>query len=59
MLETAKLSMDHAKDVTGLRYRQRLKLSPETSTMRIIVRDRYTGRYGTLDVPLKNTIPSN
>ena len=60
-VETVKLSMaeDRAKDVKSLRYRQRLRISPETSTMRIIVRDRYTGRYGALDVPLKNTIPPN
>ena len=32
-------------------YRQRLTIQPSTSTIRLIVRDRSTDRYGTLDVP--------
>jgi hypothetical protein len=28
------------------------ELTPDASTVRLIVRDRLTGRYGTLDVPV-------
>lgn len=40
----------------AVRYALRAKLTPGTLTIRLIVRDRFTGRYGTLDVPVK-TIP--
>ena len=33
-------------------YAQRWSLKPETRTVRGIVRDRFTGRYGTLDIPI-------
>jgi hypothetical protein len=32
-------------------------LLPEAATIRIIVRDRFTGRHGTLDLPVKNIPP--
>jgi len=37
----------------GLRYGRRLKPARDTVSLRVIVRDMVTGRYGTLDVPLK------
>jgi VWFA-related protein len=33
-------------------YAQHWTLKPETRTVRVIVRDRFTARYGTLDVPI-------
>jgi hypothetical protein len=41
----------------GLRYARRLKPAHDAVSLRIIVRDMVTGRYGTLDVPLK-TLPA-
>lgn len=38
---------------TVLRYTDRWQLRPGTQTIRVIVRDRASGRYGTLDVPVK------
>jgi len=40
----------------GLRYTRRLKPARDAVSLRVIVRDMVTGRYGTLDVPLK-TLP--
>jgi VWFA-related protein len=40
----------------GLRYARRLKPARDAVSLRIIVRDMVSGRYGTLDVPLK-TLP--
>ena len=40
----------------GLRYARRLKPGRDAASVRIIVRDMVTGRYGTLDVPL-DTLP--
>lgn len=40
----------------GLRYGRRLKPARDAVSLRVIVRDMVTGRYGTLDVPLK-TLP--
>ena len=40
----------------GLRYARRLKPARDAVSLRVIVRDMLTGRYGTLDVPLK-TLP--
>lgn len=40
----------------GLRYARRLKPARDAVSLRIIVRDMITERYGTLDVPLK-TVP--
>jgi VWFA-related protein len=37
----------------GLRYSRQWKPAPDAVSVRIIVRDMTTGRYGTLDVPLK------
>lgn len=34
-------------------YSRRWTVRPETASVRIIVRDRFTGRYGTLDIPVK------
>jgi VWFA-related protein len=40
----------------GLRYARRLKPARDAVSVRVIVRDMVTGRYGTLDVPLQ-TLP--
>jgi hypothetical protein len=37
----------------AVRHAFRSKLTPGTATIRLIVRDRFTGRYGTLDLPVK------
>ena len=37
----------------GLRYARRLKPASDALSLRIVVRDTLTGKYGTLDVPLK------
>jgi hypothetical protein len=37
----------------GLRYSRQLKPAPDAVSVRIIVGDMTTGRYGRLDVPLK------
>ena len=37
----------------GLRTTRRFKPNPDVVSLRIVVRDMITGRYGTLDVPLK------
>ena len=39
----------------GLLYARKLKPGPDTVSLRVIVRDMLTGKYGTLDVPLKPT----
>jgi len=41
----------------GVRYSRQWKPAPDTVSVRIIVRDMTTGKYGTLDVPL-NRLPS-
>jgi VWFA-related protein len=38
----------------GLRYGRRLKPARDAVSLRVIVRDMVSGRYGTLDVPLKS-----
>ena len=38
----------------GLRYSRQWKPGPDAVSVRIIVRDMTTGKYGTLDVPFKN-----
>jgi VWFA-related protein len=49
---------DESKTKGGVvRYALRATLNPDTATIRLIVRDRFSGRYGTLDVPL-NKIPA-
>jgi hypothetical protein len=35
-------------------YARRWTLKPETTAVRVIVRDRFTGRYGTLDIPVSS-----
>jgi VWFA-related protein len=35
-------------------YSRRWTLRPDTAAVRVIVRDRFTGRYGTLDIPVKS-----
>ena len=37
----------------GLRYSRRLKPAADAVSLRVVVRDMLTGKYGTLDVPLK------
>ena len=55
--ETATLRRPPRQGPTGgdglLRYARRWQMKPETSTVRIIVRDRLTGLYGTLDIARK------
>ncbi len=50
-VEAAKLTMPEDQIAT-LRYQYRWKTKHETTIVRLIVRDRYTGRYGTLDLPV-------
>jgi len=38
----------------AVRYNRVWKLDPATSTVRLIVRDMRTGRYGTVDLPVKS-----
>jgi hypothetical protein len=40
-----------------VRYMDRWKLRPGASTIRLIVRDSLTSRYGTLDIPV-NRLPT-
>ena len=40
-------------DTAVLRYQRRWEIDPSTTAIRLIVRDRFTGRYGTLDLPVK------
>jgi VWFA-related protein len=39
-------------DTAVLRYQRRWDIDPSTTAIRLIVRDRFTARYGTLDVPV-------
>jgi VWFA-related protein len=50
----AALAVPASADTSGtvVRYRDRWTLEPDTTSVRLIVRDRATGRYGTLDLPL-------
>jgi VWFA-related protein len=43
----------------GLAYTRRWKPAPGTTLIRIIVRDKFTGRYGTLDIPLSRVPPAS
>ena len=38
-------------DVT-VRFRKNWSIDPKTSLIRVVIRDRHTGQYGTLDVPV-------
>lgn len=53
-VEERTLTLPEGADKSGnvVRYRERWQLRPGTSTIRLIVRDRVTSRYGTLDVPV-------
>jgi VWFA-related protein len=54
-LRTSTFSLPNTPEADGtlLRYTDRWKLRPATTMIRVIVRDRSSGRYGTLDVPVK------
>jgi VWFA-related protein len=49
------LTVPAGKDTADsvVRYRDVWKIKPDTSTIRLLVRDRLTGRFGTLDIPVK------
>jgi VWFA-related protein len=51
---TTMLALPEGTSTAGsmVRYADRWTIKPGTSTVRLIVRDRFTGRYGTLDMPL-------
>ncbi len=53
-VEERTVTLPEGADKSGnvVRYRERWQLRPGTSTIRLIVRDRVTSRYGTLDVPV-------
>jgi hypothetical protein len=42
----------------GVRYRKNFKRASEAVSIRVIVRDQHTGRFGTLDVPVGQILPS-
>jgi hypothetical protein len=50
-------SWDTAQE-EGLRYTRRWKPAPGALSLRIVVRDMITGRYGTLDIPLNKLVPA-
>jgi hypothetical protein len=52
---TIRVDEDKAGSLKERLFRHQLswKLKPRTDTIRIVVRDRHTGRYGTLDLPVK------
>jgi hypothetical protein len=45
---------DQARELTKvtIRFPKQWALDPKTSLIRLVVRDSFTGRYGTLDVPV-------
>lgn len=51
---TAKFPKDKVNQLTpaDLRYHQRWTLAPGATGLRLLFRDKFTGRYGTLEVPL-------
>ena len=51
------LPQGEARELGVVHVRHTWELTPGASTVRLIVLDRLTGRYGTLDVPVKD-IPS-
>jgi VWFA-related protein len=53
-VERATLSRVSAEPGAVAPYMRRWALRPETTNVRVIVRDRFTGRYGTLDIPIKS-----
>ena len=56
---SVRLPEEQAKEIkrTAVRFGKSWPIGPETSVIRLIVRDRLTGRHGTLDLPVKQ-IPS-
>jgi VWFA-related protein len=48
------LKEGQANDLTAVtvRFPKQWTIDPKTSLIRVVIRDRYTGRYGTLDVPV-------
>jgi hypothetical protein len=44
-------------DRLSVRHTLRIRLQPATSKVTVFVRDRYTGRYGTLEMPLSRIQP--
>lgn len=52
-VERASLGRTNADPGAFAPYARRWALRPETTIVRVIVCDRFTGRYGTLDIPVK------
>lgn len=52
-IERAMLGRANTEPGALVPYSRRWTLRPDTTGVRIIVRDRFTGRYGTLDIPVK------
>jgi VWFA-related protein len=52
-IETVKIAAADAQ-TTALRYRYGWKIKPETAALRVLVRDRLTGRLGALDLPARS-----
>ena len=48
------LKEGQANDLTAVtvRFPKQWTIDPKTSLIRVVIRDRYTGHYGTLDVPV-------
>jgi VWFA-related protein len=53
-VERASLNRVDAEPGAVAAYARKWTLRPDTTNVRVIVRDRFTGRYGTLDIPVKN-----
>jgi hypothetical protein len=45
-------------DAATVRHTLRINLQPGTSLLKVLVRDRYTGRYGTLEIPASGIPPA-
>ena len=56
-VERATLGRTNAGPGALAPYARRWTLRPETRVVRVVVRDRFTGRYGTLDIPLNPADP--
>jgi VWFA-related protein len=55
-IERATLGRSNSDPGAVAPYVRQWTLRPDTRTVRVIVRDRFTGRYGTLDIPTNPTI---